>query len=545
MMNLLNFSRSLLLACICAAGSAHAQSVKSAFNLDARILMHQQLVLNGETVCVAQNSIPGFMKSELHVDVFGKNTMLRTGSFSKLAEIEKYKNAGISGVVHKGNEVLVFQYSLKMSGEAIFFVQIVNLEKGTSKYIDLATTTGSVLNMDSYHMAVNADETHFVVWTATSSQTATGQALLVKSFALADLKETWSQVVDFRQEDDIVQEVVQMKVDSKGRAFMAVRHQKKNAKIKSTFALGTVNLTMVTKQEFIKVSEAGVRRMELPQSNGFLRNTALQLNERSGEVYILGTFVDPTLKLNEAYGTTNGFVQYLTDLENPKVWSQKLIAFENGDLEPNAVAYSDYKTIKIKDGTVDRKFSDAEIVQNPNGGFYFLGYNNVTTLVDTDKYQYEVLNNGPILILSFDQNGALQWKKIVGFHQTWITSKFAESAGVKPVATKNGLSLVYVGQAAAPPVKNIDGGRWQSNTQPNLEDTQLVRIDVTSDTVVRRDVVSTSEFHFHPHLRSAMTDASGENMWLVAKGTKKDVLKVAKRAPVSGQFVYRVQLVKN
>jgi hypothetical protein len=42
-----------------------------------------------------------------------------------------------------------------------------------------------------------------------------------------------------------------------------------------------------------------------------------------------------------------------------------------------------------------------------------------------------------------------------------------------------------------------------------------------------------------------MTDASGENMWLVAKGTKKDVLKVAKRAPVSGQFVYRVQLVKN
>ena len=66
--------------CISAAGSAYSQSISSSFNLDARYLIGQQLVINGENVCVAQNSIPGFMKSELHVDVFEKNSMSRKAS---------------------------------------------------------------------------------------------------------------------------------------------------------------------------------------------------------------------------------------------------------------------------------------------------------------------------------------------------------------------------------------------------------------------------------------------------------------------------------
>lgn len=541
-MYLYKISCRLLFVCISAAGSAYGQSVHSSFNLDARYLIGQQLVINGENVCVAQNSIPGFMKSELHVDVFDKNSMSRKASFSKLAEIDKYKNSGISGVVFKENEAFVFQYSLKMSGEALFFVEIVNLEKGTSRYIDLATTVTRVLNMDSFHMAVNTNETHFVVWMATSGPSAPVQGLLVKSFSLADLKESWSQVIDFSNEENVEQKVVQMKVDSKGRAFMTLRHQKKNEKTKSTFALGTISLTMVTKQELIKVSDAGVHRLELPQSNGFLRNTLLQLNEVSHEVYVLGTLVDPNLKLTEAFEMTNGVVQFVTDLESPQVWRTKLIKIEQGDLDPKAIEYSDYKTINIKEGSVDLKFSDAEMVQDPNGGFYFLGFANATTVVDMDKYKYEVLDKGPILVISFDENGVVQWKKIVGFHQTWIGSVFSESAGVKPIATKDGITLLYLGSAAVPPAKKIDGGRFQKDTQPDLAKTQLVRIDVTSNDVVRKDVMSTSVFHFNPQLRSAIPDASGENIWLVAKGTKKEMLKVAKRTPVSGQFIYHVQL---
>lgn len=541
-MHLFKNSFKLLLVGISAAGSAYGQSVHSSFNLDARFLIGQQLVVKGENVCVAQNSIPGFMKSELHVDVFEKNILSRKARFSKLAEIDKYKNSGISGVVFKENEVLVFQYSLKMSGEALFFVEIINLEDGTSRYVDLATTVSRVLNMDSFHMALNANETHFVVWTATSGPSAPVQGLLVKSFSIADLKECWSQVIDFSQEEKVEQKVVQMKVDSKGRAFMTLRHQKKDEKTKSTFALGTISLTMVTKQELIKVSDAGVHRLELPQSNGFLRNTLLQLNEGSREVYVLGTMVDPNLKLTEAFEMTNGVVQLVTDLESPQAWRAKLIALDQGDLESKAIEYSDYKTINIKEGSVDLKFSDAEIVENPNGGFYFLGFANATTVVDMDKYKYEVLDKGPILVISFDENGVVQWKKIVGFHQTWIGSVFSESAGVKPIATKDGISLLYLGAAAVPPAKKIDGGRFQKDTQPDLAKTQLVRIDVTSNDVVRKDLMSTSVFHFNPQLRSAISDASGGSIWLVAKGTKKEMLKAAKRAPVSGQFIYHVQL---
>lgn len=544
-MLLIKISRSLLIGCFCAAGSVYGQSVQSSFVLDARYLMNERLVLNGETVCLAQNSIVGFMKSELRLNAFGRSTMSPMGSFSKLPEIEKYKNSGIAGLVYRGTQALVFQYSLKMSGEALFFVQIVDLEKGTSEYIDLATTTTNVLAMDTYHMAVNSDNTQFVVWTATSGPNAPVQGLLVKSFTLADLKENWSRVIDFSQEGNVKQVVAQMNVDAKGRAFMTVQHQEKNDKTKSTYALGTVKLTTVTKQEFIKVSDAGVDHLALPQSIGFLRNTMLQLNEGSGEVYVVGTYVDPSLKLAEGFDLTSGVVQYTTDMESPKVWRQKLISFQEGDLEPNAVEYSNYKTFNIKDGAVDRNFSDAELVMNPNGGFYFLGYANSTTLVDMDKYQYEELDKGPILILSFDQKGDLQWKKIVGFHQTWVTSKFVESAGVKPIATKNGISLLYVGQSSAPPVKKVDGVRSHSDTQPELEKTQLVRMDVTSDAVLRKDVLSTSVFHFHPHLRNAIADDSGANIWLVAKGTKNESLKVAKRAPVNGQFIYQIHLARD